>query len=144
MVSQLTRQRLRTTNPDPLLSYAQEGEGSSMTACTWKQTKGADGEGHRQLEVQLIDYSSGTDGKPRVPECDGTPLPAPRLGQQACVGLRQNGNITTVTLQVLQGRRFVLVGYNGWDVGFLINEPADPQAFAKAVAEVGREVLAAR
>jgi hypothetical protein len=49
-----------------------------------------------------------------------------------------------VTLQVLQGRRFVLVGYNGWDVGFLSNEPADPQAFAKAVAEVGREVLAAR
>ncbi|SFQ23937.1 hypothetical protein SAMN05421810_105308 [Amycolatopsis arida] len=130
-VSEQTRQRLRTTNPDPDLSGGEE----RMARCAWQQTKGVDGEGRRHLEVQII---SGADRRPR---CAGEQLPPPQLGQEACLGARLSGNITDVTLQVRQGGQFVLVSYSGWDVGFLGNEPAPVRDFANAVAAVGAEVL---
>lgn len=141
-VSEQTRQRLRTTNPDPGTSSARESQGVSLVHCGWTQTLGQDGEGNRDLQVQILRYSGVAAADQRRPRCDGTQLPPPQLGQEACIGSTQSGNITTVTLQVRQGSYFVLVGYSGWDVGFLSNKPAPVQDFANAVAGVGEEVLA--
>lgn len=140
-VSEHTRQRLRTTNPDPGTSRVQESRGVTLTYCGWTQTQGVDGEGSRDLQVQILRYSGDSAEGQRRPRCDGTQLPPPRVGKEACIGSTQSGNITTVTLQARQGSYFILVGYSGWDVGFLGNEPAPVQDFANAVAGVGQEVL---
>ena len=140
-VSEQTRQRLRTTNPDPTASSARESRGVSLVYCGWTQTRGQDGEGSRDLQVQILRYAGAAAQEQRRPQCDGSQLPPPQLGQEACIGSTQSGNITTVTLQVRQGSYFVLVGYSGWDVGLLGNELAPVQDFANAAAGVGQEVL---
>lgn len=134
-VSQETLAKLRTTNPDPELSREQEG----FTACSWVQTQGKDGEGHRRLTFQVLE--PGTPAGERQPKCEGNVLAPPRIGDQACLSIKNySASSREGQLQFTEGGKFVLVQYEGWDIGLFDTVPMPENELTQTVLDVGNEV----
>ncbi len=134
-VSRQTLERLRTTNPDPDLSQDRDG----FTSCVWTPTLGKDGEGYRQLTFQVLQPSADT--KDRQPECEGRPYQPPKLGDRACMSVRNvGGAIRESQLQFAAAGKFVLVQYEGWDIGLFDTVPTPDEELTKAISDVGTEV----
>ncbi|WP_410661146.1 hypothetical protein [Amycolatopsis sp. lyj-112] len=134
-VSPQTLARLRTTNPYADLSREQQGH----TSCVWEQTEGKDGEGSRQLTFQVTEAAVDRTG--RQLECEGTVLAPPNIGDQSCTSIKSYGGASRMgQLQFVENGKFVLIQYQGWDVGLFDTVPMPDEELTKAVLDIANEV----
>jgi hypothetical protein len=137
-VTEATKQKVRTTNPDPGSSSTD----GTRTQCRWIQTVGRDGEKYRTLKAEIIDSPNLTK-----PKCEGDLQPVPRIGDEACLSIKRSGGTpwqTYATLQARQGNRWVSVEYGGWDMGFLMEQQIPDAQINNGATAVVQDLLGAR
>ena len=161
LVSQQTRQRLRTTNPNDALSTENHTSSELSTSCAWKQTKGVDGDGERGLLVVIDSFTAAPDHD-QSPEDQAaqdfasyrksaqasTPgdqvqfAPVAGLGDEAYQSVTlTNSSFTKVSVAVRKGAQVVEVNYDGWDVGMFSTTQPPVDELTAAARSVLTEVL---
>lgn len=153
-----TLERLRTTNPNGRSSNQIISDSHTFTACSWQQTKGRDGEGHRSLSARVDEFreDGGKSAQEQAEQQYGLfesevqsgaqfskgPLTVESLGgvgDRALVAVQLDDSaFTDVTVVVLKGGVAVTVNYTGWDIG--VFSPVQPdlgefKALARGAAE---------
>ncbi|MFJ8964974.1 hypothetical protein ACIRG5_36870 [Lentzea sp. NPDC102401] len=146
-VSEAALAKAHTTNPNGLMSRETKLSKGVRTTCSWNQTKGTDGAGHRTTDVSVTNereeaesafsrsismYMGTTQGRPLQKPIKG-------LGDEAVVILMETKSaFTEMSVIVRKGELIVKVDHSGWDAGLFANtkpDPAELEAAAKAVAE---------
>ncbi|WP_439661814.1 hypothetical protein ACSHWB_10070 [Lentzea sp. HUAS TT2] len=146
-VSEAALAKAHTTNPNGLMSRETTLSKGVRTTCSWNQTKGVDGEGHRTTDVSVTDegeeaesafsrsismYMGTTQGRPLQKPLKG-------LGDEAVVVLVETKSaFTEMAVIVRKGELIVKVDHSGWDAGLFANtkpDLAELEAAAKGVAE---------
>jgi hypothetical protein len=143
-ISEAALAKARTTNPNRLGSSELDmGDDGKRTICSWNQTKGVDGSGHRGVDVYVTTGWEGADVDEIVADhmkTRGVPArkPLDGLGDQAAAVLVEGKTaITDIWIIVRKGDTVVQVDYVGWDAGVFTNtkpEVAEFEAAAKGLA----------
>jgi len=146
-VSEAALAKAHTTNPNGLMSRETKLSKGVRTTCSWNQTKGVDGKGHRTTDVSVTDegeeaesafsrsismYMGTTQGRPLQKPIKG-------LGDEAVVVLVETKSaFTEMSVIVRKGELIAKVDHSGWDAGLFANtkpDPAELEAAAKGIAE---------
>ena len=146
-VSEAALAKAHTTNPNGLMSRETKLSKGARTTCSWNQTKGVDGTGHRTTDVSVADEREEAESafdrsvSMNMANKQGTPMQKPieGLGDEAVVVLVETKSaFTELSVIVRKGEMIVEVDHSGWDAGLFANtkpDPAELEAAAKGVAE---------
>lgn len=146
-VSEAALAKARTTNPNGRSSNETKLTDGTRTICTWNQTKGVDGKGHRTTDI-YVSSEQGQSGEAfdrnvaqHMKNTQGTPQQKPLegLGDQATAVLVESDSaFTEISIIVRKGDTIVEVEHFGWDAGIFTNtkpDVAELEAAAKGMAE---------
>lgn len=147
-VSEAALAKARTTNPNGLGSHETNVSNGTRTICSWNQTKGVDGKGHRSTDVyvssddmktdfdRLVAQHMDTRGVPQQKPLDG-------LGDQATAVLVEDDSAyTDIWIIVRKGDTVIEVDYSGWDAGLFANTKPDVAEFEAAAKGIAEEMVA--
>jgi hypothetical protein len=150
-ISEAALAKARTTNPNGLGSSERDLPTGKRTSCSWDQTKGVDGSGLRNTNVdvtselkdakseyqQLVQQATaGNRSTPQVKPLDG-------LGDEAtAVLLDSTSAYLDLTILVRKGDKVITVNYLGWDVGVFSPKKPDVAEFEAAAMGVAQEMVA--
>lgn len=146
-VSEAALAKAHTTNPNGLMSRETKLSKGVRTTCSWNQTKGVDGKGHRTTDVSVTNEREEAESafarsvSMNMANTQGTPLQKPieGLGDEAVVVLVETKSaFTEMSVIVRKGEMIVEIDHSGWDAGLFANtkpDPAELEAAAKGVAE---------
>ncbi|WP_434438445.1 hypothetical protein [Lentzea sp. E54] len=146
-VSEAALAKARTTNPNGRGSREAKLSNGTRTNCSWNQTKGVDGTGHRSTDVNVTSgqEEAETDFDRVVAQnmanTQGTPQQKPieGLGDEATAVLVETKSaFTEFSMIVRKGDTVFEVDISGWDAGLFANtkpDPAELEAAAKGIAE---------
>ncbi|MFJ5991911.1 hypothetical protein [Lentzea sp. NPDC092896] len=147
-VSEATLAKARTTNPNGLGSRETTVSNGTRTICSWNQTKGVDGKGHRSTDVYVSDDDMKTDFDRLVAQhmdTRGVPQrkPLEGLGDQATAVLVEGDSAyTDIWIVVRKGDTVIEVDYSGWDAGLFSNTKPDVAEFEAAAKGIAQEMVA--
>ncbi|MFD4676850.1 hypothetical protein ACFWNN_44535 [Lentzea sp. NPDC058450] len=146
-VSEAALAKARTTNPNGLMSRETKLSKGIRTTCSWNQTKGVDGSGHRATDVSVVNEREEAESafsrsiSMHMGNTQGRALQKPikGLGDEAVVILIETTSaFTEMTVLVRKGELIVEVDLVGWDAGLFTNTKPDLdelEAAAKGIAE---------
>ncbi|MEU3648005.1 hypothetical protein AB0E59_31800 [Lentzea sp. NPDC034063] len=147
-VSEAALAKARTTNPNGLGSHETKVSDGTRTICSWNQTKGVDGKGHRSTDVyvssddvktdfdRLVAQHMDTRGVPQRKQLDD-------LGDQATAVLVEDDSaFTDIWIVVRKGDTVIEVDYSGWDAGLFANAKPDVAEFEAAAKGIAQEMVA--
>ncbi|WP_258946085.1 hypothetical protein [Lentzea californiensis] len=146
-VSEAALAKARTTNPNGLGSRETELPDGTRTSCSWNQTKGVDGKGHRSTDVHVSGEQEQAEADfdrivaQHMLNKEGTPQmkPLEGLGDKAAVVLVETDSaFTEISIIVRKDDAIVEVDHLGWDAGLFSNtrpDVAELEAAARGIAE---------
>ncbi|MFD4642720.1 hypothetical protein ACFWN2_35795 [Lentzea sp. NPDC058436] len=150
-VSEAALAKAHTTNPNALMSRETQLTKGIRTTCSWNQTKGVDGSGHRTTDVSVTNereeaesafsrsistYMGTTQGRPLQKPIKG-------LGDEAVVILIETKSaFTEMAILVRKGELIVKVDHSGWDAGLFSNTKPDLEELEAAAKGVAEEMVA--
>ncbi|MDX8142691.1 hypothetical protein SK854_11230 [Lentzea sp. BCCO 10_0061] len=150
-VSETALAKARTTNPNGLMSRETKLSKGVRTTCSWNQTKGVDGTGHRTTDVSVTNEREEAESafsrsiSMNMANTQGTPLQKPieGLGDEAVVILVETKSaFTEMSVIVRKGEMIVEVDLSGWDAGLFANTKPDPAELEAAARGVAEEMVA--
>ncbi|HUQ59623.1 hypothetical protein [Lentzea sp.] len=149
-VSEAALAKARTTNPNGLGSRESKIGDDTSTICSWNQTKGVDGKGHRSTDVyvnnDLDDAQSDFDRRvAQHMDTRGVPQQKPLdgLGDQAVAVLVEGDSaFTDIWIIARKGGTMIQVDYSGWDAGLFTNTKPDVAEFEAAAKGIAEEMVA--
>ncbi|WP_394615419.1 hypothetical protein JNUCC0626_37525 [Lentzea sp. JNUCC 0626] len=149
-VSEQALAKARTTNPNGLMSRETKLSKGIRTTCSWNQTRGTDGSGHRTTDVSVTNEREEAESafsraiSMYMGTTQGRPLQKPLkdLGDEAVVVLVETKSaFTEMTVLVRKGELIVRVEHSGWDAGLFANTKPDPAEFEAAATQIAREMV---